>query len=139
MRPPEARAPLLEVDGISVRFGAVQALQGVSLTIGRGEIAAIIGPNGAGKTSLLNVISGFYRPSEGHIRFDGKDRTLPIEPGQWAVDGKRPTDTLVDLALGRGENRSPGEIGAGAVSLIEGMLRSAAEGAAVEVYSPEEA
>ena len=46
--------------------------------------------------------------------------------------------TLVDLALGRGENRSPGEIGAGAVSLIEAMLRSAARGAAVEVYEPEE-
>jgi branched-chain amino acid transport system ATP-binding protein len=53
----------------------VQALERVSLSIGRGEIAAIIGPNGAGKTTLLNVISGFYHPYEGHIRFDGKDRT----------------------------------------------------------------
>ena len=71
-------------------------------------------------------------------RFDGKDRTLPIEPGQWAVDGRRPTDTLVDLALGRGDNRSPGEIGAATVSLIEAMLRSSAKGAAVDVYSPKE-
>ncbi|MGH7299043.1 MAG: ABC transporter ATP-binding protein [Candidatus Rokuibacteriota bacterium] len=68
-------APLLEVDGISVRFGAVQALEQVSLSIRRGEIIAIIGPNGAGKTTLLNVVSGFYRPSEGHIRFEGQDRT----------------------------------------------------------------
>jgi branched-chain amino acid transport system ATP-binding protein len=67
--------PLLEVDGVSVRFGAVQALERVSLEIRRGEIVAIIGPNGAGKTTLLNVVSGFYQPSEGRIRFEGRDRT----------------------------------------------------------------
>jgi branched-chain amino acid transport system ATP-binding protein len=71
---PAAR-PLLEVDGISVAFGAVQALQRVSMEVGRGEIVAIIGPNGAGKTSLINVVSGFYHPYEGRIRFDGQDRT----------------------------------------------------------------
>jgi len=67
--------PLLQVEGISVRFGAVQALEQVSLEIGRGEIVAIIGPNGAGKTTLLNVISGFYHPYEGRILFEGRDRT----------------------------------------------------------------
>jgi branched-chain amino acid transport system ATP-binding protein len=67
--------PLLEVNGISVRFGAVQALEGVSLEIRRGEIVAIIGPNGAGKTTLLNVVSGFYHPYEGQILFEGRDRT----------------------------------------------------------------
>jgi branched-chain amino acid transport system ATP-binding protein len=67
--------PLLEVDEVSVHFGAVQALDRVSLEIQRGEIVAIIGPNGAGKTTLLNAISGFYHPSEGHIRFEGRDRT----------------------------------------------------------------
>ncbi len=67
--------PLLAVDEVSVRFGAIQALDRVSLEIQRGEIVAIIGPNGAGKTTLLNVISGFYHPSEGHIRFEGRDRT----------------------------------------------------------------
>jgi branched-chain amino acid transport system ATP-binding protein len=67
--------PLLEVNGISVRFGAVQALEQVSLEIRRGEIVAIIGPNGAGKTTLLNVVSGFYHPYEGQILFEGHDRT----------------------------------------------------------------
>jgi branched-chain amino acid transport system ATP-binding protein len=53
---------LLSVDGVSVRFGALLALNRVSLSIPRGEICAIIGPNGAGKTTLLNCISGFYQP-----------------------------------------------------------------------------
>ena len=71
----DAPTPLLEVDEVSVRFGAVQALERVSLEIRRGEIVAIIGPNGAGKTTLLNVVSGFYHPSEGRLRFEGSDRT----------------------------------------------------------------
>jgi branched-chain amino acid transport system ATP-binding protein len=68
-------APLLQVQGVSLRFGAVQALEAVSLEVQRGEIVAIIGPNGAGKTTLLNVISGFYHPDQGHILFEGRDRT----------------------------------------------------------------
>ncbi len=66
---------VLEVDGISVNFGGVKALQDVSFSTYRGEIFSIIGPNGAGKTSMLNVISGFYKCSAGKIRFDGNDRT----------------------------------------------------------------
>jgi branched-chain amino acid transport system ATP-binding protein len=72
--------PLLEVEGVSVRFGALLALNQVSLEIHRGEIVAIIGPNGAGKTTLLNVISGFYHPYEGRILFDGRDRTRLSPP-----------------------------------------------------------
>ncbi len=75
MRDATPVGPLLEVEAISVAFGAVQALDKVSLSIGRGEIVAIIGPNGAGKTTLLNAISGFYHPDEGRIVFEGKDRT----------------------------------------------------------------
>ncbi len=67
--------PLLRVEAITVRFGAVQALSEASVDVHRGEIVAIIGPNGAGKTSLLNAISGFYHPQEGRILFEGKDRT----------------------------------------------------------------
>jgi branched-chain amino acid transport system ATP-binding protein len=67
--------PLLQVEAVSVRFGALLALSRVSLDIPRGAIVAIIGPNGAGKTTLLNVISGVYHPYEGRIRFEGRDRT----------------------------------------------------------------
>ena len=67
--------PLLSVVDVSVTFGAVQALTGVSLDVRRGEIVAIIGPNGAGKTTLLNVISGFYQPTSGRLLYEGRDRT----------------------------------------------------------------
>ena len=72
--------PLLEVERVSVRFGALLALSDVSLNVQRGEILAIIGPNGAGKTTLLNVISGFYHPYEGRILFEGRDRTRLSPP-----------------------------------------------------------
>ena len=58
----------LEIDGVSLTFGGVSALTGVSLAIDKGSIHAIIGPNGAGKTSLLNCVSGLYRPQQGSIR-----------------------------------------------------------------------
>jgi branched-chain amino acid transport system ATP-binding protein len=70
-----AAAPLLSVEAITMRFGAIHALSDVSVDIHRGEIVAIIGPNGAGKTTLLNAVSGFYHPQEGRILFQGKDRT----------------------------------------------------------------
>jgi branched-chain amino acid transport system ATP-binding protein len=63
--------PRLEVDDVSLSFGGVTALDGVSLDVHDGEVVAIIGPNGAGKTSLLNCISGLYRPQRGSILFHG--------------------------------------------------------------------
>jgi len=56
-------------------FGGIVAVDGVSLSVQHGEIRSIIGPNGAGKTSLLNLISGFYKPGKGSIRLDGIDIT----------------------------------------------------------------
>ena len=65
---------LLKVDNISLSFGGVKAITGVSLEIKEREICAIIGPNGAGKTSMLNCINGFYHPQEGTITFGGEIR-----------------------------------------------------------------
>jgi len=67
--------PMLKVEDIHISFGALKALNGVSLEIQKGEILAIIGPNGAGKTTLINVINGVYHPSQGRIFFEDKDLT----------------------------------------------------------------
>jgi len=63
--------PLLEVQGVSKRFGGVRAVNNVSFRVERGMIKAVIGPNGAGKTSLFNMVSGFVRPDAGTITFAG--------------------------------------------------------------------
>jgi len=70
-----ANGPQLVVAGVSKRFGGVRAVDDVSISVDAGQIASIIGPNGAGKTSLLNMISGFYRPDTGSITFEGHDIT----------------------------------------------------------------
>lgn len=66
---------LLELDGVDLSFGGVQALRHVSMDIRSGELLALIGPNGAGKTSIFNVISGIYRPDLGTLRYRGRDIT----------------------------------------------------------------
>ncbi|MGN6793772.1 MAG: ABC transporter ATP-binding protein [Streptosporangiaceae bacterium] len=65
----------LDVQGVTVRFGGLTALDGVSLTAAPGQVTGIIGPNGAGKTTLLNVLCGFVRPQAGTIRFGGRELT----------------------------------------------------------------
>ncbi|TBH20665.1 ABC transporter ATP-binding protein [Thermus thermamylovorans] len=65
----------LLVENVTLTFGGVAALSAVSLEVRRGELVSVIGPNGAGKTSLLNVISGFYRPQRGRILFEGQEIT----------------------------------------------------------------
>jgi len=91
--------PLLEVDGVSVRFGALLAVYQVSLRIAHREIVAIIGPNGAGKTTLLNAVSGFYHPYEGRIAFEGRDRTHLSPPDVAALGIAR---TFQNVALFKG-------------------------------------
>lgn len=66
---------LLDVQGLTKRFGGLTAVSDVSFNVNRGEIFGIIGPNGAGKTTLFNVIAGHYRPTAGAVTFAGADIT----------------------------------------------------------------
>ncbi|KPU99532.1 ABC transporter ATP-binding protein [Variovorax paradoxus] len=66
---------LLRVEGLTKRFGGVEAVSGVSFHVGRGEIYSLIGPNGAGKTTTFNMISGIVPPSAGTVHYDGRDIT----------------------------------------------------------------
>jgi branched-chain amino acid transport system ATP-binding protein len=92
-------APILAVDGVSLAFGGVKALQGVSFDVRSREVRAIIGPNGAGKSSMLNVINGVYRPQAGTITFRGETRRH-IEPNEAARLGI--ARTFQNIALFRG-------------------------------------
>ena len=74
--------PLLEVAGLTLRFGGVTALDDVSFGVRPGELFAVIGPNGAGKTSIFNCLNGLHRPQEGSMRFKGAE-----------IVGKKPVAT----------------------------------------------
>ena len=80
---------LLEVDGVTLRFGGVTALDDISFEVSERELFAIIGPNGAGKTSIFNVISQVYRPQQGDIRWKGR-----------SIMGTRP-DRVAELGIAR--------------------------------------
>jgi simple sugar transport system ATP-binding protein len=69
-------APILEAKNVSIRFGGVEALKHVSLSVAPGEVLALAGDNGAGKSTLIKVISGVYHPHEGALFFDGAPLTL---------------------------------------------------------------
>ncbi|MCI2399824.1 ABC transporter ATP-binding protein [Aliiroseovarius subalbicans] len=77
---------VMEMKNITLRFGGVVAIKDISFDIREGEIRAIIGPNGAGKSSMLNVISGFYKPQEGEVMYRGEKRP-PMKPYQVAQQG----------------------------------------------------
>ena len=64
---------MLELNGVTVRFGGLTAVNGVSISLAEGEILGLLGPNGAGKTTLFNAVSGLVRPTDGRIRFQGRD------------------------------------------------------------------
>src|SRR5687768_10872982 len=90
---------LLSLEHVSLSFGGIKAIRGVSFDIRKGEIRAIIGPNGAGKTSMLNVINGFYQPQEGRIMFKGQSRSKmrPFDAAQGGI-----ARTFQNVALFRG-------------------------------------
>ncbi|MFP3458273.1 ATP-binding cassette domain-containing protein, partial [Psychrobacter sp. SIMBA_152] len=63
---------ILQVSGLSMRFGGLLAVNGVALTVKEKQVVALIGPNGAGKTTVFNCLTGFYKPSGGTILLDGQ-------------------------------------------------------------------
>jgi len=85
---------LLEVDDVAKRFGGLEALGGVSVTVNAGEIVGLIGPNGAGKTTLFNVVSGFLTPDRGTIRLDGA-ATAGLRPHELCRRGLARTFQIV--------------------------------------------
>lgn len=80
---------LLEVKGLSIGFGGVQALKDVGFAVEEGEVFSILGPNGAGKTTLFNCINGIYKPDTGRVSFNDKD-----------ITGKKP-DRVAKLGIAR--------------------------------------
>lgn len=75
--------PLLEITNLSVSFGGLKAVNNFSMTIEQGEIVGLIGPNGAGKTTVFNLITGYFRPTSGEVRFAGHS-LLNLRPHQVA-------------------------------------------------------
>ncbi|MBU0988329.1 MAG: ATP-binding cassette domain-containing protein [Proteobacteria bacterium] len=91
-----AQEIILELEDIHMSFGKVQALAGVSLKIGKGEIHSIIGPNGAGKTVMMNCINGLYRPQKGNIYFQQK-KINKLKPHERAMLGIARTFQKVEV------------------------------------------
>ena len=75
-------APMLEARGLGRAFGALQAVDGISLAVEPGELRAVIGPNGAGKTTLFHLISGLLAPTAGRVLFRGDDVTALAAPAR---------------------------------------------------------
>ena len=94
-----ATGTILKLDDVSLSFGGIKAVQGVTFDIRPSEIRAIIGPNGAGKSSVLNIINGFYRPQRGTITFKGRARSYmsPYEAARGGV-----ARTFQNIALFKG-------------------------------------
>jgi len=95
----ETHRKVIRIEDLSLGFGGIQALSNVSVDIRENEILAIIGPNGAGKTSLLNCISGFYKPQRGDIYFEDK-RITRIRPDRAARMGLARTFQNIELYTG---------------------------------------
>ena len=99
----------LALSGVSLAFGGLQVLQDVSFEARAGELLALIGPNGAGKTSVLNCVSGLYRPQRGRIALEMADHAYVMENGRVVLDGPpqrlREHQDIREFYLGTGEAR----------------------------------
>src|SRR6185436_18848183 len=112
---------ILKVVGVNKRFGGLQALSDVGVTIDKGKIYGLIGPNGAGKTTFFNVITGLYTPDSGTFELDGKPYS-PSEPHKVAEAGIARTfqnirlfpdmTALENVMVGRHVRTASGLIGA---------------------------
>ena len=91
--------PILSLEGITLSFGGLRALNDVSFAMPEGGITTVIGPNGAGKTSLFNTISGFYKPQAGRVFFRGEDISRLHPPERAKLGLAR---TFQNIALFRG-------------------------------------
>jgi branched-chain amino acid transport system ATP-binding protein len=91
-------AKLLELEGVSKRFGGLNVIQELDLHVDEGEIVSVIGPNGAGKTTLFNLITGVYRPDSGDIRFEG-ETLVGLEPHRITARGIARTFQTLRLFL----------------------------------------
>jgi branched-chain amino acid transport system ATP-binding protein len=133
-------APLLSVEGLTLRFGGVSALNDVSFEVAEDELFAIIGPNGAGKTSIFNCLSAVYRPQRGTIDLAGRS-LVGVRPDQTARLGIGRTfqnlglfvhlDVIDNLLLGRHHRMSSGFL-AGALWWGKAKREEVAHRAAVE-------
>jgi len=90
--------PLLELEGLTKRFGGLTCIAGLELHVNEGEIVSVIGPNGAGKTTLFNLVTGIYRPDAGDILFDGES-LLGLEPHEITARGIARTFQTLRLFL----------------------------------------
>ena len=102
---------LLEVDDLNVRYGGVHAVSDVRMRVDEGSVVGLIGPNGAGKTSMIDALTGYYRPASGRVRFAGEDITS-VRPHRRAQARPR-ADVPIDRAVRRSHRRGepPGRIG----------------------------
>ena len=116
-------SPILSAQNITLSFGSNKALNDVSFDIAKGTIHSIIGPNGAGKTSLLNCISGFYRPQVGKIEFAGKDltKTPPVKIASLGI-----ARTFQNIALYTGLNTVDNLMAARHIHMKQSTLASMA-------------
>jgi branched-chain amino acid transport system ATP-binding protein len=143
---------ILEARGITKRFGGLMALDGIDLTIRRGEILGVLGPNGAGKTTLVNCISGLEKPTSGTIVFKGRDITklpsyaigrLGLARTFQVVKPLKQLPVLDNVAIGamfgaKGSGRTAGEARTRAEEVLERVgLLSRADDNASELTIPD--
>ncbi len=116
------RSKILAVNDVRLSFGAAVALKDVSFDVYEGEIRAIIGPNGAGKTSMLNCMSGFYRPQKGTILFDNSHEMTKTPPHKIASLGM--ARTFQNIALYTGLSTLDNLMAARHVHMKQNMVQS---------------